>query len=143
MLGEKLMISDSKNYIENVTEWIDEIEDIDAFLEQLFLVNEQSLASSPSLDTFCMSLSINTTDNLISSKEESLYGDIFRRIERCSSKVTILESQMNIPESIFNISLFEKIEEDTFSCISEKLSHVRGLFNETSFVRSQSLPKAA
>ena len=46
------MISDSKNYIENVTEWIDEIEDIDAFLEQLFLVNEQSLASSPSLDTF-------------------------------------------------------------------------------------------
>ena len=128
------MISDSKNYIENVTEWIDEIEDIDAFLEQLFLVNEQSLASSPSLDTFCMSLSINTTDNLISSKEESLYGDIFRRIERCSSKVT---------ESIFNISLFEKIEEDAFSCISEKLSHVRGLFNETSFVRSQSLPKAA
>ena len=50
---------------------------------------------------------------------------------------------MNIPESVFNISLFEKIEEDAFSCISEKLSHVRGLFNETSFVRSQSLPKAA
>ena len=112
------MISDSKNYIENVTEWIDEIEDIDAFLEQLFLVNEQSLASSPSLDTFCMSLSINTTDNLISSKEESLYGDIFRRIERCSSKVTILESQMNIPESVFNISLFESL----FSLFVVKIS---------------------
>ena len=50
---------------------------------------------------------------------------------------------MNIPESIFNISLFEKIEEDTFTSISEKLSHVRGLFNETSFILSQSLSKAA
>ena len=91
MLGEKLMISDSKNYIENVTEWIDEIEDIDAFLEQLFLVNEQSFSKFTFFRYFCMSLSINTTDNLISSKEESLYGDIFRRIERCSSKVTILD----------------------------------------------------
>ena len=69
MLGEKLMISDSKNYIENVTEWIDEIEDIDAFLEQLFLVNEQSLARSPSLVTFCMRLAVNTADNLLSFKD--------------------------------------------------------------------------
>ena len=136
------MISDSKNYIRDVTEWVDEIEDVDAFLEQLFLINEQRLETSPSLDTFCMSLSINTTESLISAKDDGLYADVFRKIENCSSS-PILESKMNIPESIFNISLFEKIEEDTFTSISEKLSHVRGLFNETSFILSQSLSKAA
>ena len=104
------MISDSKNYIRDVTEWVDEIEDVDAFLEQLFLINEQSLETSPSLDTFCMSLSINTTESLISAKDDSLYADVFRKIENCSSS-PILESKMNIPESIFNISLFEKIED--------------------------------
>ena len=36
---------------------------------------------------------------------------------------------MNIPESVFNISLFEKIEEDAFSCISENYHMLR--FNET------------
>ena len=75
------MISDSKNYIRDVTEWVDEIEDVDAFLEQLFLINEQSLETSPSLDTFCMSLSINTTESLISAKDDSLYADVFRKIE--------------------------------------------------------------
>ena len=44
---------------------IDDGEDVDAFLEQLFLVNEQSLSISPSLDTFCMSLSINTTEHTL------------------------------------------------------------------------------
>lgn len=138
------MISNSKGYVEGVTEWIDEIEDVDAFLDQLFSVNEESLKTSPSLDTFCMSFSMNTTESLISNRDENEYVDIFKRIEECSFMPTILESRMHIPENIFNLSFFEKDDEDSFkSSMSESLLHVRGLFNEASFSPSQSLTKAA
>lgn len=63
------MASYSNECIKNAQSWIDEIDDIDAFLDQLIEVNE-NCTSAPSLDAFCSSFALDTTENLISSAIE-------------------------------------------------------------------------
>ena len=47
--------------VDGMSAWIDEIDDIDSFLEELIEVNEKC-TSSPSLEEFCASFSLNTTE---------------------------------------------------------------------------------
>ena len=69
------MASYSKDCIQTAKAWINEIDDIDSFLEELIEVNEKC-TSSPSLEEFCASFSLNTTENLIGSPIEMLLPTI-------------------------------------------------------------------
>lgn len=44
------------NYIHNSDNWIDDIDDVDKFLDQIIAINEKSIDNSPSLDEFCQTL---------------------------------------------------------------------------------------
>ena len=95
------MASYSKDCIETAKAWINEIDDIDSFLEELIEVNEKC-TSSPSLEEFCASFSLNTTENLIGSPIEMLLPTIDVPIEPSST--------MSIPNDISKILISLSIE---------------------------------
>ena len=95
------MASYSKDCIQTAKAWIDEIDDIDSFLEELIEVNEKC-TSSPSLEEFCASFSLNTTENLIGSPIEMLLPTIDVPIEPSST--------MSIPNDISKILISLSIE---------------------------------
>ena len=95
------MASDSKDCIQAAKAWINEIDDIDSFLEELIEVNEKC-TSSPSLEEFCASFSLNTTENLIGSPIEMLLPTIDVPIEPSST--------MSIPNDISKILISLSIE---------------------------------
>ena len=95
------MASYSKDCIETAKAWINEIDDIDSFLEELIEVNEKC-TSSPSLEEFCASFSLNTTENLIGSPIEMLLPTIDVPIEPLST--------MSIPNDISKILISLSIE---------------------------------
>ena len=95
------MASYSKDCIQTAKAWINEIDDIDSFLEELIEVNEK-FTSSPSLEEFCASFSLNTTENLIGSPIEMLLPTIDVPIEPSST--------MSIPNDISKILISLSIE---------------------------------
>ena len=95
------MASYSKDCIQTAKAWINEIDDIDSFLEELIEVNEKC-TSSPSLEEFCASFSLNTTENLIGSPIEMLLPTIDVPIEPSST--------MSIPNDISKILISLSIE---------------------------------
>ena len=95
------MASYSKDCIQTAKAWINEIDDIDSFLEELNEVNEKC-TSSPSLEEFCASFSLNTTENLIGSPIEMLLPTIDVPIEPSST--------MSIPNDISKILISLSIE---------------------------------
>ena len=95
------MASYSKDCIQTAKAWINEIDDIDSFLEELIEVNEKCI-SSPSLEEFCASFSLNTTENLIGSPIEMLLPTIDVPIEPLST--------MSIPNDISKILISLSIE---------------------------------
>ncbi|MFW2067993.1 hypothetical protein ACG9ZB_16125 [Acinetobacter johnsonii] len=95
------MASYSKDCIETAKAWINEIDDIDSFLEELIEVNEKC-TSSPSLEEFCASFSLNTTESLIGSPIEMLLPTIDVPIEPLST--------MSIPNDISKILISLSIE---------------------------------
>ena len=95
------MASYSKDCIQTAKAWINEIDDIDSFLEELIEVNEKC-TSSPSLEEFCASFSLNTTENLIGSPIEMLLPTIDVPIEPLST--------MSIPNDISKILISLSIE---------------------------------
>ena len=95
------MASYSKDCIQTAKAWINEIDDIDSFLEELIKVNEKC-TSSPSLEEFCASFSLNTTENLIGSPIEMLLPTIDVPIEPSST--------MSIPNDISKILISLSIE---------------------------------
>ena len=95
------MASYSKDCIQTEKAWINEIDDIDSFLEELIEVNEKC-TSSPSLEEFCASFSLNTTENLIGSPIEMLLPTIDVPIEPSST--------MSIPNDISKILISLSIE---------------------------------
>lgn len=95
------MASYSKDCIQTAKAWINEIDDIDSFLEELIEVNEKC-TSSPSLEEFCASFSLNTTENLIGSPIEMLLPTIDVPIEPSST--------MSIPSDISKILISLSIE---------------------------------
>ena len=95
------MASYSKDCIQAAKAWINEIDDIDSFLEELIEVNEKC-TSSPSLEEFCASFSLNTTENLIGSPIEMLLPTIDVPIEPSST--------MSIPNDISKILISLSIE---------------------------------
>ena len=95
------MASYSKDCIQTAKAWINEIDDIDSFLEELIEVNEKC-TSSPSLEEFCASFSLNTTENLLGSPIEMLLPTIDVPIEPSST--------MSIPNDISKILISLSIE---------------------------------
>ena len=95
------MASYSKDCIQTAKAWINEIDDIASFLEELIEVNEKC-TSSPSLEEFCASFSLNTTENLIGSPIEMLLPTIDVPIEPSST--------MSIPNDISKILISLSIE---------------------------------
>lgn len=99
------MASYSNECIKNAQSWIDEIDDIDAFLDQLIEVNE-NCTSAPSLDAFCSSFALDTTENLISSAiEPALLSELDTISVECLSNM----SKMSIPKDFiksFNSSFY-------------------------------------
>lgn len=95
------MASYSKDCIQTAKAWINEIDDIDSFLEELIEVNEKC-TSSPSLEEFCASFSLNTTESLIGSPIEMLLPTIDVPIEPSST--------MSIPNDISKILISLSIE---------------------------------
>ena len=95
------MASYSKDCIQTAKAWINEIDDIDSFLEELIEVNEKC-TSSQSLEEFCASFSLNTTENLIGSPIEMLLPTIDVPIEPSST--------MSIPNDISKILISLSIE---------------------------------
>ena len=95
------MASYSKDCIQTAKAWINEIDDIDSFLEELIEVNEKC-TSAPSLEEFCASFSLNTTENLIGSPIEMLLPTIDVPIEPSST--------MSIPNDISKILISLSIE---------------------------------
>ncbi|MDH2528316.1 hypothetical protein QDR63_18835 [Acinetobacter baumannii] len=106
------MASYSNECIQNAQSWIDEIDDIDAFLDQLIEVNE-NCTSAPSLDAFCSSFALDTTENLISSAIEStLLSELDTISVECLSNM----SKMSIPKDLSKvlIPLSMEIDKDDY-----------------------------
>lgn len=93
------MTSYSNDCIQNAQSWIDEIDDIDAFLDQLIEVNE-SCASTLSLDAFCANFSLDTTENLIDSTIEST---LFSKMNAISIEYLSNMSKMSVPKDLSNV----------------------------------------
>lgn len=107
------MSSYSNDCIKNAQAWIDEIDDLDQFLDQLLEVNE-SCTSSPSLDAFCASFSLHTTERLISSAEEVLSLGIINSVP---SEYLATMSTMSIPNGMskfFSGLSIDRLVEDDF-----------------------------
>ncbi|QNX00306.1 hypothetical protein IC797_20845 (plasmid) [Acinetobacter seifertii] len=115
------MSSYSNDCIQNAQAWIDEIDDIDQFLDQLIEVNE-NCASSPSLDAFCASFSLNTTESLISSAMEL---SSFSRINSVPSEYLATMSTMSIPTDLSKllISLSTERTEDSLCFDMSELAY--------------------
>lgn len=107
------MASYSDDCIQTAQSWIDEIDDIDAFLDQLIEVNE-SCTSSPSLDAFCTSFSLDTTENLINSS--MMESTLFSRTNAVPTEYLSNMSNMSIPNDLSKllISLSSERNEDSF-----------------------------
>ena len=105
------MSSYSNDCIQNAQAWIDEIDDIDQFL-----------ASSPSLDAFCASFSLNTTESLISSAMEL---SSFSRINSVPSEYLATMSTMSIPTDLSKllISLSTERTEDSLCFDMSELAY--------------------
>lgn len=81
-----------------MSDWIDEIDDIDAFLDQLIEVNE-NCTSAPSLDAFCSSFALDTANGM--------YDDIYKKFldwnafgEECTSECNYMQDLKCVIESL-------------------------------------------
>lgn len=115
------MASYSNDCIQTAKSWIDEIDDIDNFLDQLIEVNE-NCTNSPSLDAFCASFALNVTESLINSKAEST---LFSKMNTVSSEFLTTMSNMSIPNDLSKllISLSTEKTEDSFCLDISKLAY--------------------
>ena len=116
------MSSYSNDCIENAQAWIDEIDDLDQFLDQLLEVNE-NCTSSPSLDAFCASFSLNTTERLISPAEEIFSLGIMNSVP---SEYLATMSTMSIPNGIsklFSDLSTDRLVEDDFTFDMSELAY--------------------
>lgn len=102
------MTSYSNECIQNAQSWIDEIDDIDAFLDQLIEINE-NCASTVSLDAFCASFSLDTTEHLISSEIEST---LFSEMNAISFEFLSKMSKMSIPDDLSKVLIPLSLERD-------------------------------
>lgn len=128
------------NHTTNSNNWIDDIDDIDSFLDEVIAINEQSFDSSPLLNDFCETISLAKEASYFEEKVTHSFA-----IEVTEDELDIYTHELTkISENILNDFLFSFKDNFTDTNTKEPLYSFESQMITPSYsYKERSLSKAA